>query len=104
MKLTKQIKKTIKIRNLHLHNILFKCKIDCISIFSGGTYNYINILIKLHNLLFSTRGMDYDKVVKKIGGFGRYQHYCLFLLSLSAVFNALTTFALNFVIGEHNHR
>jgi hypothetical protein len=22
--------------------------------------------------------MDYDKVVKKIGGFGRYQHYCLF--------------------------
>jgi len=48
--------------------------------------------------------MDYDKVVKKIGGFGRYQKYCLFLLSLSSVFNALTTYALNFVIGEHNHR
>jgi len=62
------------------------------------------MFIKLHILLFSTGGMDYDKVVNKIGGFGRYQKYCLFLLSLSSVFNALTTYALNFVIGEHNHR
>ena len=47
---------------------------------------------------------EYDTVVNKMGGFGKYQKMILLLLSISPIFNALTTFAMNFTFGEHKHR
>lgn len=48
--------------------------------------------------------MEYDSVIKKIGGFGRYQKTFLFVVSLASMFNAMTTFGLTFAFGEHVHR
>ncbi|CAC5365075.1 SLC22A4_5 [Mytilus coruscus] len=48
--------------------------------------------------------MEYDAIVNKIGGFGKYQKIIIVLLSIAPIFNALTTFAMNFTFGEHDHR
>lgn len=48
--------------------------------------------------------MEYDAIVNKIGGFGKYQKMIIVLLSIAPIFNALTTFAMNFTFGEHKHR
>jgi hypothetical protein len=48
--------------------------------------------------------MEYDSVIKKIGGFGKYQKSFLFVVSLASTFNAMTTFGLTFSFGEHVHR
>ncbi|XP_063424896.1 organic cation transporter protein-like isoform X2 [Mytilus trossulus] len=48
--------------------------------------------------------MEYDAIVNKIGGFGKYQKMIIVLLSIAPIFNALTTFAMNFTFGEHEHR
>jgi len=48
--------------------------------------------------------MDYDSIINKIGGFGKYQKVFLIVVLLSSALNAMTTFVLNFVFGEHAHR
>ena len=48
--------------------------------------------------------MDYDRIINKIGGFGKYQKVFLIVVSLSSALNAMTSFVLNFVFGEHAHR
>jgi len=48
--------------------------------------------------------MDYDRVILKVGGFGKYQKTFLFVVSLASIFNAMTTFGLIFAFGEHIHR
>lgn len=48
--------------------------------------------------------MEYDNVIHKIGGFGKYQKTFLFVVSLASIFNAMTTFGLTFAFGEHVHR
>jgi hypothetical protein len=45
--------------------------------------------------------MDYDSVILKVGGFGKYQKTFLFVVSLASIFNAMTTFGLTFAFGEH---
>ena len=48
--------------------------------------------------------MDYDRIINKIGGFGKYQKVFIIVVSLSFLLNVMTTFVLNFVFGEHAHR
>ena len=48
--------------------------------------------------------MEYDIVIHKIGGFGKYQKTFLFVVSLASIFNAMTTFGLTFAFGEHVRR
>ena len=48
--------------------------------------------------------MEYDTILKKVGECGNYQKMFLVLVAMASVFNALTTFAIVFVFGEHAHR
>ena len=48
--------------------------------------------------------MEYDNIIRQVGEFGKYQKVFLVIVAISSIFNAMTTFALNFVFGEHAHR
>ncbi|XP_063422629.1 organic cation transporter protein-like isoform X1 [Mytilus trossulus] len=48
--------------------------------------------------------MEYDNIIRQVGEFGKYQKVFMVIVAISSIFNAMTTFALNFVFGEHAHR
>ncbi|VDI73517.1 MFS transporter, putative metabolite transport protein [Mytilus galloprovincialis] len=48
--------------------------------------------------------IEYDALLQKIGGFGRYQKVLLVVLFFPAIFDAMQGFLPNFILAEHEHR
>ncbi|CAG2196235.1 unnamed protein product [Mytilus edulis] len=48
--------------------------------------------------------IEYDALLQKIGGFGRYQKVLLVVLFFPAIFDAMQGFLPNFILAEHKHR
>lgn len=48
--------------------------------------------------------IEYDTLLQKLGGFGRYQKVLLAILLFPAIFDAMHGFLPNFILAEHKHR
>ncbi|XP_071133848.1 organic cation transporter protein-like [Mytilus edulis] len=48
--------------------------------------------------------MNYDKLLMKIGGFGRFQKRMLALLMIPPFLDPMTSYMLTFILGDHKHR
>lgn len=48
--------------------------------------------------------IEYDALLQKLGGFGRYQKVLLLVLLFPAIFDAMQAFLPNFILAEHKHR
>lgn len=56
------------------------------------------------NSKVSAKTMDFSGILERIGSFGKYQKIFLLVVSSVSLFNAMTTFVMNFSFGEHEHR